>query len=181
MAYLFPPDITIRGHSTVSEDTVGLQAVHCIGVRRVGSAWGNSKEAVFWVQSIDLAIFTETHPSNIISKSFNLKARHIGLQHCQIGLSTGTWEGGSDVFLYFGFLVSDSHNKHVLSEPSLTFSHIGCNSQGKAFLSEKSISTISTSVTPNFIRVWELNNELVFNWCTWPFWVFLAWFQWEAH
>ena len=174
---VFPPNVAVGSDSAVGEDAVFLQAVHCVGVGFVGGAGRNAEEPVFWVQRVDLSVFSEAHPRNVVAQRLDLESGHIGFKHCEVGFSAGAGEGGGNVLLFLGGLVSDAHNEHVLGEPALALGHIGGDSEGEAFLSEESVSAVSASVAPHLVGFRELDDELVLNGGAGPFGVFLSRFE----
>jgi len=118
----FPPDVAIRGKTHVGEDGVGASRQHSIrvGVHRGERSY--AKETGFGIDGIKTAIGTKLHPGNIITYSLHFPSGNGGDKHGQIGLSAGTRESGSHVFL-FALGIGKPENKHMFSKPTLFFCH----------------------------------------------------------
>jgi len=79
--HALPPDITVGSETDVGEDGVLLATVHGIGVGLEVGARGDTEEASFGVDGMEIAVLTELHPSDIVANSLNLPARKSGDKH----------------------------------------------------------------------------------------------------
>ena len=164
----FPPNVTVFCKSTVSIDCVLFSRNKSVLVRFSRSSWSNSEETSFWVDSIKTTVFSELHPCNIITYSFNLPSRDSRNQHSEVCFTAGTWESTCNVF-NFTLRVSQFQDKHVLCKPSLFTSDNSSNTKSKTFLTKKSVSTVSRTVRPDEVLFRELRDVFVFNVSTRPY------------
>ena len=151
----FPPYIAVFCKSTVSIDSILFSRNKSVLVRFSRSSWSNSEETCFWVDSVETSVFSELHPCNIITYSFNLPSWDSRNQHSEVCFTTSTWESTCYIF-YFTLRVCKLKNKHVFCKPSLFTSDNSCNTKSETLLTKKSVSTVSRTVRPDEVLFWEL-------------------------
>jgi len=65
--HAFPPHVVVRSQRHIGEQRVAFHGTHRVRVGVVGRAWCNAKEAVLWVDGAQFTVWSESHPSNIIT------------------------------------------------------------------------------------------------------------------
>mmetsp|Transcript_16048 Transcript_16048/g.27452 ORF Transcript_16048/g.27452 Transcript_16048/m.27452 type:complete len:425 (+) Transcript_16048:460-1734(+) len=158
--HAFPPHVVVRSQRHIGEQRVAFHGTHRVRVGVVGRAWCNAKEAVLWVDGAQFTVWSESHPSNIITDRFDFPTRQIWQHHCQIRFTTSTWKCSGNIS-FFALWVGDAENQHVFSQPAFVASHCRSNAQRKAFFAQQRITTISTTVAHDFACFWKVNDVFV--------------------
>ena len=95
--HAFPPDVSVISFGNVGENTVFRQTHHRVSVGVHPCSGCNTEKTCFWINSIELAVITKFHPTDVITDRLNGPAWNGGDHHGQIGFATGAWKGSSDV------------------------------------------------------------------------------------
>ena len=122
VAHAFPPHIAFGCECSIRENAVAPQSVHCVGIGVVAGAGGDTEKARFRVDGIQASVWTELHPTDVVTNGLGLPAWNRRYQHCQVGLATCRRKSGSDVFSFAG-RVRQFENQHVFCEPTIVTGH----------------------------------------------------------
>ena len=166
VAHAFPQHIAVWRECCVGEKRVAPQCFHCIGVGVVAGSWRNTKEAGFWVDGVQTAIFAKFHPANIVTNGFCFPTWNGRNKHGEVGLATSGRKCRCNVFGN-ALRVGEFQNEHVLGKPSVVTSHDRGNAQRKALLAKQCVAAVARTKAPNFTSLREVNDVLVVG-VAWP-------------
>ena len=137
-----------------------MQRAHDIGIRLFVGSGSNAEKSRFGIDRAQSAVGRDMHPGDIVANCPDAVALLFerGDHHGKIRFSAGAGESRGHVGDFAGGIFQ-AEDQHVLGHPALVARHPAGNSQGEAFLAEKSVAAVARANAPDQIFLRKMENE----------------------
>ena len=155
----FPPRLPLGSHRHVRKQRVLVQRSHHVLIGFHTRARSHPKKARFRIDGVQISVFADLHPGNIVSNGPDaiplvLERRH---HHCQIRFPARAWKRRAHVG-YFAARRFQPQDQHVLGHPALLARHHAGNPQRKTLFSEQRVSAVARPHAPDQFLLRKVND-----------------------
>src|SRR6266700_719685 len=161
--HAFPPHATLRSERDVGEDGVLRESRHRVRIGLDRRSRRDSEEPSLRINGAQTSFGIRSDPGNIVADGPDFPAfgsEFVGRNHhCEIGFAARAWKSRRNVRL-LAVRIFDPDDEHVLSHPAFVPRHVRGDAEGKTFLAEQCIASITGTVRPDFTALRKVDDVL---------------------